>query len=68
MTAEELEAKLACRRKTTAIAKSCGIVIASVMRIVLRPFVQTWFAKTDDSNTTLRASLVQPLKKLTFDW
>ncbi|MGP1926382.1 MAG: 4Fe-4S dicluster domain-containing protein [Candidatus Hodgkinia cicadicola] len=56
----KLEAKLAWSRKTTAIAKSCGIAIAAVMRIVLRPFVRTWFAKTDDSNTTLRASLVQP--------
>ncbi|MGP1914389.1 MAG: 4Fe-4S dicluster domain-containing protein [Candidatus Hodgkinia cicadicola] len=58
----ELEAKLAWSRKTTAIMKSCGIAVAALMRIVLKPFVRTWFAKIDDSNTTLIASRVRPPK------
>ncbi|MGP1911654.1 MAG: 4Fe-4S dicluster domain-containing protein [Candidatus Hodgkinia cicadicola] len=54
------EVRLAWSRKTTAIMKSCGIVVAIVMRFALKPFIRTWFAKIDDRNTTLRASLIQP--------
>ncbi len=40
--------------------KTCGIAVAALTRFILKPFVRTWFAKIDDSNITLRASLVQP--------
>ncbi|MGP1918310.1 MAG: 4Fe-4S dicluster domain-containing protein [Candidatus Hodgkinia cicadicola] len=56
----KIEVKLAWSRKTTAVMKSCGIAVASLMSFVSKPFVRTWFAKFNDSDTTLKASLVRP--------